>query len=179
MGGRSRHPFRMPESTLGYWDPASANWRICPTSFGSSQGRVTRAPGSWRLRHHEPPSCTWLVGYPLRALSGLGSALGPVAVGWPAPRATRRRARNGGPGGLNPRQLGRWSPSRPWSARWSRWPASRGAPGPGDRRWKCRSGRGTVGPYEDRYARQHDQQCPPPGAPGHAGPAPIWQGLDI
>ena len=30
-------PFRMHESTLGNWDLASANWRICPTLFESSQ----------------------------------------------------------------------------------------------------------------------------------------------
>ena len=33
----SRHPFRMPESTLRNWDAASANWRICPTLFESAQ----------------------------------------------------------------------------------------------------------------------------------------------
>ncbi len=28
-------PFRILDSTLGYWDPASVDWRICSTSFES------------------------------------------------------------------------------------------------------------------------------------------------
>src|ERR1700761_757591 len=34
MAGRARHPLRRYESTLGIETLASANWRICRTSFG-------------------------------------------------------------------------------------------------------------------------------------------------
>jgi hypothetical protein len=41
LAGHSSHPVRMLECTLGYRDPASANWRIFPTPFevGSRQLR--------------------------------------------------------------------------------------------------------------------------------------------
>ena len=44
VAGHSRHPC-MVESTLGYWEPASAEWRICPTSF-----ELRRRTGDGRLR---------------------------------------------------------------------------------------------------------------------------------
>jgi hypothetical protein len=48
MAGHSRHRFRMVESTLGYWDPASADWRICSTAFEPRQWAADVARiGAW------------------------------------------------------------------------------------------------------------------------------------
>ena len=57
LAGRSRHLFRMFESTLGCWDPASAIWRICPTSFGSGRraGDERLGPGVRDVRLPLPP----------------------------------------------------------------------------------------------------------------------------
>lgn len=41
VAGHSRHRFRMVESTLDYWDPASADWRIRSTSFEPRQQALT------------------------------------------------------------------------------------------------------------------------------------------
>lgn len=61
VAGRSRHPFRMLESTLGYWDPASADWRICRTSFEPRQRAGDRALSRRAWRRHRPISSAWLV----------------------------------------------------------------------------------------------------------------------
>ena len=53
--------FRMLESTLGYRDPASADWRICPTSFEPRRRAGVGRPGPVRLRCHGPASFAWLV----------------------------------------------------------------------------------------------------------------------
>ena len=49
------------ESTPGYWDPASANWRICPTSFGANQpARETTTPDAPSKTIAGPVSVSYL-----------------------------------------------------------------------------------------------------------------------
>jgi hypothetical protein len=77
VAGHSRHPC-MVESTLGYWEPASADWRICTTSF-----ELRRRTGDGRLRR--------------RACSAMGL---PLSLGQPPianrPGSTRNLGRSYG-----------------------------------------------------------------------------------
>jgi hypothetical protein len=82
-------PFRMLESTLGYWDPASADWRICPTSFGPRQRAGDGRLGGGALRLARPVAEDHWERWERRCRQGNSLPAGSVGTDSPG-RAVRR-----------------------------------------------------------------------------------------